>query len=379
MSYSRRVCETREAEHRSTSDLRTVRAAFLDVGQGDTSVLWNPSCGEAIVVDCVNPVPVWDLLKQEDIHRVSALVITHLHADHCSGLISFLEGCQPHGIEWDAVYFHWIPQVIRRGDFLDDSDEHSLSAEEDDSLRKKKRLSLFQTLADWFGRPANHSKYRDPSHLDEARIEGMQLEMLHPVPAQIGKLAESGQLNNLSVVLRISGSSARVLLTGDLEPWAWDLMLDNVADVSSDVLKFPHHGAWRRDDVDDLLSRVDPRVVVISVGTSGEQYDHPGGNVLDALKRHPYINTLCTQATLKCVADPQRGEECVRGVMTSHRPDGGPPCINGGCPCASTVVVELGSPLEVLHPSPKMHLKIIGECLGKAQCGGARHAEAAQC
>jgi competence protein ComEC len=356
------------------SDLRTVRVAFLDVGQGDTSVLWNPSCGEAVVVDCVNPVPVWDLLRQEGIHRVPAVVVTHLHADHYAGLVGFLDGCQDRGIQWGSVYFYWwIPQIIRPQN-LDDSDRHSQGGEDVSDLGHKKRRSLYQGLADWIGTRANHDKYRDPSHLSKACVAGMDLEILHPVPAQRGMLALSGQLNNLSVVLRISGPSARVLLMGDLEPWGWDLMLDNVADMSSDVLKFPHHGAWRRGDVDDLLSRVDPRVVVISVGTSGDKYDHPGRNVLDALRKRPHINTLCTQATAKCAIDPQRAEECVRGVMMSHRADGRPPCSNAGCPCASTVVVELGNPLEVLHPFPGMHLEIIGECLGTAQCG-ARHPE----
>lgn len=371
-----RVLERWEVETPLMSDLSAVRVAFIDVGQGDTSVLWNPACGEAIVVDCVNPVPVWDLLKQEKIHWVSALIITHLHADHYSGLVSFLEGCQVRGIQYGCVYFYWIPQVTRIQDLLDDSDGHSQGGEDNASLHSKKRQSAYQALVDWFGRPENHSRYRNPSHLGEASVAGVEFEMLHPVDAQIGKLAQSGQLNNLSVVLRVSGSGSRLLLTGDLEPFGWDMMLENVGDVSSDVLKCPHHGAWSRDDVDDLLSRVDPRVVVISVGTSGDRYDHPGANVLSALKRRPCIRVLCTQATRKCMADPERAEECVRGLITSDRPDEAPHCSSAGCPCASTVVVQLGNPPEVLHPSPEIHCKIIGECLGQAQCGGVRHPEA---
>jgi beta-lactamase superfamily II metal-dependent hydrolase len=372
LSDSQRFSDGWEVDPPFMSHLSPLRAAFVNVGQGDTSVLWNPSGGEAVVVDCVNPVPVWDLLKQEAIHRVPAVVVTHLHADHYGGLVSFLEGCQPRGIEWGSVYFYWITQVTSRPNLLDDGDGHSHGAEDDARLGRQKRLSLFQALAGWIGRPANRAKYHDPSHLAQANITGMDLEMLHPDPAQIGNLIDSGQLNNLSVVLRVSGRGSRALLTGDLEPFGWDLMLESVADVSSDVLKFPHHGAWPRDDVDDLLSRVDPRVVVISVGTSGEKYHHPGTSVLDALRRRPRITVLCTQATRECVADPRQAATCVRGLITSHCPDGGLPCSNEGCPCASTVVVELGNPPEVLHPSPKRHRMIIGQCLDKPKCGSAR-------
>jgi beta-lactamase superfamily II metal-dependent hydrolase len=379
LSDSQRVLERWQVEIPLMSDLGAVRAAFIDVGQGDTSVLWSPSYGEAIVIDCVNPVPVWDLLKQEEIHRVSALVITHLHADHHGGVVSFLEGCQARGIQCGCVYFYWIPQVTRIEDLLDDSDGHSQGGEEDGRLYSKKRQSSYQTLVDWFSRPENHSRYREPSHLGEANIAGVELEMLHPVPAQIARLAQSGHLNNLSVVLRASGSGSRVLLTGDLEPFGWDMMLANVGDVSGDVLKFPHHGAWLRDDVDHLLDCVGPRVVVISVGTSGDRYDHPGDNVLSALKRRPRIRVLCTQATRKCTADPERAEECIRGLIANDGPDDAPHCSSAGCPCASTVIVQLGNAPEVLHPSAEYHCKIIGECLAQAQCGGVRDLDHPDC
>ena len=356
------------------------RVAFLDVGQGDTTVVWNPSCGEAIVVDCVDPLPVWDLLNKEKVRRIPAVVVTHLHADHYAGLVSFLDGCQPRGIEWDAVYFYWFQEVARWPRLLEDGDRHSESTEDSRSIRRQKRRSMYQTLAHWADVKPNHERYRDPSHLKEDSVQGIRTELLHPVPAQIPRLMGSGELNNLSVVLRVSNDDASVLLTGDLEPAGWDVLVENVPDLSSEVMKFPHHGAWRRNDVDEVLARVRPHIAIISVGTIGKRYDHPSANVLDALRRQSLIYTACTQATRKCVADPDKAKECVRGVLAAVPNGTDVWCSSSGCPCASTVVVQLGNPPKVLHPSPQMHIQIIEECLSGARCFDAtRHQSATGC
>jgi len=343
-----------------------LNVAFINVGQGDTTVVWNSQTREAIVVDCLNPVAVWDLLQRVDVQRVRAVVVTHLHADHYAELVAFLKGCQPRGIEWDAVYFEWPKEIPRR--ILDDDDKHSQADPDNPSLQRKKTQSLYQTLAAWMSEPGNKWRHKSPDFLDGINIPGMRLEKLHPISGDIGRLMESGKLNNISVVLRISNGESSVLLTGDLEPGGWDFLAGNFSDLSSGVLKFPHHGAWKRDDVKSLLDRVCPEIVVMSVGTVGEKYGHPNPHVFEALRQRPKTTVLCTQATSQCTLDPTDVQEKVETILASVDSKFNGMAASKGCPCASTIIIELDDQARIIYPPPSAHLQIIAQCFPSAQC-----------
>ena len=341
--------------------------AFLNVGQGDTTVVCNPQTHQAIVVDCLNPVAVWDLLQCENVHRVRAVVITHLHADHYDGLVRFLKGCQSRGIDWDAVYFYWISEVKQLRHLLDDDDGHSQAVEDSPILRQKKKMSTYQTLRSWVREPGNRGRVKSPELLDEVNSPGITLERLHPDYADIGRL-ESFGLNNVSVVLRVSSGGSSALLTGDLEPDGWDVLMENIPDLSSDVLKFPHHGAWKRNDVDALLNQVHPEIVIMSVGTVGHKYDHPNSRVFDALKRRAGIKVLCTQATKKCTPEPDKVQDRVQILLAGIESKFAGVATNKGCHCASTVIVELDDRAQIIHPPLDRHAQIIEECFPSARC-----------
>lgn len=340
--------------------------AFLNVGQGDTIVVCNPQTSEAIVVDCLNPLAALDLLQCEKVHRVRAVVITHLHVDHYDGLVRFLKGCQSRGIDWDAVYFYWISQVKQLKRLLDDDDGHSQAIEDNPILWQKKKMRTYQTLRSWAREPGNEDRVRSPDLLDEVNSPGIILERLHPVYAKIGHLETFG-LNNVSVVLRVSSGGSSALLTGDLEPDGWDVLMESIPDLSSDVLKFPHHGAWKRDDVDALLDQVRPEIVIMSVGTVGHQYDHPNSHVFDALKRRVEIEVLCTQATKKCTPEPDKVQDRVLFLLAGIENKFTGVATNKGCHCASTVIVELDDRAQIIHPPRDAHFHIT-ECFPSAQC-----------
>lgn len=344
-----------------------LHVAFLNVGQGDTTVVCNPQTHEAIVVDCLNPVAVWDLLQCENVHRVRAVVITHLHVDHYDGLVRFLKGCQSRGVDWDAVYFYWMSEVKQGRHLLDDDDGHSQAVEESPILRQKKKMSTYRTLRSWAREPGNENRVKSPELLDKVNSPGITLERLHPVYAKIGDLVSFG-LNNISVVLRVSSGGSSTLLTGDLEPDGWDVLMESMPDLSSDVLKFPHHGAWKRGDVDALLDQVRPEIAIMSVGTLGYQYDHPNSHVFNALKRQAKIKVLCTQATTKCTPEPDKVQDRVQVLLAGIDNKFTGVATNKGCPCASTVIVELGDRAQIIHPPRDTHCLIIKECFPSAQC-----------
>src|SRR5260370_33247521 len=69
----------------------TIKVAFLDVGQGDTIVISCSETHEAFVVDCIDADAVLEYLEQEQIQFLRSIIVTHLHADHYSGVADLLE------------------------------------------------------------------------------------------------------------------------------------------------------------------------------------------------------------------------------------------------------------------------------------------------
>jgi competence protein ComEC len=341
--------------------------AFLNVGQGDTIVVSNPRTSEAIVVDCLNPIAVLDFLLSEGVDRVRAVVVTHLHIDHYQGLVTFLEGCQSRGIVWDTLYLNWINGARQLKHLLDDSDQHSQAIEDNHDLQHRKKMDTFKTLTSW-ARRAGQGRVKRPELLDGFNMSGIKLEFLHPLYNDAGDLELIG-LNNVSVVLRVSTEGVSALLTGDLEPLGWDVLGENTPELSCNVLKFPHHGAWKRDDVNALLDSVNPEIVVMSVGTAGQAYGHPNAHVFDALKCRAGIKVLCTQATSQCVSDPTKVEEQVNAVLSDVNGRFNGLAISKGCPCASTVVIDLNNDgVRIIHPPLDVHDRIITEFFPNAQC-----------
>jgi competence protein ComEC len=87
--------------------------------------------------------------------------------------------------------------------------------------------------------------------------------------------------NNDSVVLRLTYGGRSILLPGDVEARMERRLVEEGADLASDVLKVAHHGS-RTSSTPEFLSRVAPRFGVISVGAF-KRFGHPNDDVLAAL------------------------------------------------------------------------------------------------
>ena len=342
-----------------------LHVVFLNVGQGDTTVICNLETREGIVVDCLDSAAVLSLLKTEGIRRLRAVVITHLHADHFSGVVSLLQSCERHGISWDALYYYWQNKKQDKIGWACDGDEHSRSGD-GDFPTERREANPFRALAS-LARTVN-KKCKSPHEISGLQMPGVVLEFLHPWWGDVPSLASAGKLNNLSTVLRVSSVlGASVLLTGDLEPEGWDVLVNNSSDLSSNVLKFPHHGAWNRGDVDAILDQVCPDIVVMSVGTVGCKYHHPNPHVLAALQSRTEITVLCTQATNLCADALEYVKKQVEQILASVPGELSGISVDTGSPCASTVLIELDNHARVVYPPQHIHRQII-EGFSSAQC-----------
>ena len=214
----------------------------LDIGQGDAILITSPA-GATILVD---GGPDDELAATElarlGVKRLDAVIATHPHADHVAGLPIVLSRI-PVGV------------LIQPGC----SDESPAQAD------------LDRTIAD------EHLRERNPRAGDVFRIGDLRLDILSPAECFSGTESDA---NNDSLVILLSRGDDTILLTGDVEVPAQELLLEEGTLTDVDVLKVPHHGGGT--STPELFDAVHAEVAVVSVGV-GNDYGHPDPAMIDAL------------------------------------------------------------------------------------------------
>jgi competence protein ComEC len=211
---------------------------FLDVGQGDAILVTTPH-GRQVLVDggpsgvrlareLGEVLPHWD-------RSLDVVVLTHPQEDHMGGL----------------------PGIAKR-----------MTVATVYTSGHTNGTLTFAAFEDRFAPPkvlAAGGRFA---------IDEVMFEVLWPPPG-----LEPRQLNDASVVLRVSYGSVAFLLTGDIEAAAQRELLSS-ADVDAAILKVPHHGS--KTSAPEFLSGVRPAVAVIQVGAAN-RFGHPHAEALEAL------------------------------------------------------------------------------------------------
>ena len=235
---------------------------FLDVRQGDCLLVGWPN-GRHILVDGggswagtrhrseiggtgfdVGEQVVAPYLWSQGIRSLEAVVLTHAHQDHMGGLGFVLDNFE--------VREFWFGKSFVSPDLLE-----LLNKAEDRGLR----LRAFQAG-------------------DELNFHGSRVEFLNP-----GCGPSGGNLNNDSLVLRLSFGRRSFLLTGDIEEPVENCLATLGPRLQSDVLKVAHHGSWTSTS-SFFLNRVNPVIAVISAGKVNP-FGHPHPEVVGRLKARP--------------------------------------------------------------------------------------------
>lgn len=217
---------------------------FLDVGQGDASVVELPD-GAVLVVDTGSTgLQVADFLRSRGIRAIDALALSHGQSDHAGGLAALFEEFTVREL-WD------------NGRLL-----YSESPESPQGI-------------------PGAATHRRLSRGDVLSGSGYSITVLHPSEGFSSARPADPEQNNDSLVLRIQGRSASFLFTGDIEREGQESLLPLEGHLKSTVLKAPHHGS-RSSATAAFFAAVSPEAVVISVGR-GNRYGHPGEEVLSLL------------------------------------------------------------------------------------------------
>jgi competence protein ComEC len=249
---------------------------FLDVGQGDSTVIQFPD-GRVMVVDGGRAFGDFDLgrlvvapyLWDQRIHHIDYLVASHPQLDHIGGLIFLMKRFTvgevwTNGIEREGEFYRQFRAALNLRGFI----EKKISREE--IPRSIGPCSVY------FLNPAVFLSVQDPARLRRS-FDGSTSSRAHPGKAR-GSLE-----NNRSIVLKLSCRSYSVLLAGDIEEEAERELSGLGGLVEATVIKVPHHGS-RGAMESAFLKTVSPKVAVISVGARNP-YGHPAPEVLAAYQQ----------------------------------------------------------------------------------------------
>ncbi len=209
-----------------------------DVGQGDATVI-RAGPGQAVVVDAgPDPALLKRCLDQLGVARVPLVVLTHLHADHVTGVTTLAD----RGVQVVVTSSVRTPASGERlVDGLAASGAQHVTA---------------SAGASWT--------------VGEAHVEVLAAEPMLAVTGEAD--GESADENNASLLLRVTVDGIALLLAGDTEDTGQEHLMPLRDRVDVDVLLIPHHGSSRQ--YPDFLAATTPEVALISVGAKND-YGHP--------------------------------------------------------------------------------------------------------
>jgi beta-lactamase superfamily II metal-dependent hydrolase len=214
---------------------------FIDVGQGDATLLKGPDFTVLIDAGRHDRNDIVPYLKHQSVSRINLLVGTHPHADHIG--------------QFEQVLYNFeVNEVWLSGD-------HHTSHTFENTIN-----AIIQTNVD----------YREPEANEKFTLGSLTIEVLHP--SQV-----TGDLNNGSIVLRIKYGEVVFLFMGDAEIYAEQEIVNNFQTLKSHILKVGHHASNTSSSY-DLLYRVSPDIAIYSAGMENE-YGHPHAKTIERFKK----------------------------------------------------------------------------------------------
>lgn len=218
---------------------------YLDVGQSDCTIIISDDSVMMIDTGTANRInEIRSSLMTLDIKTIDYLVITHQHDDHM--------GCAAEIMRSYDVKNIIMPKLSEINMVTTRAYEELLTTIEEKGVNA---ISAKTGYSFSFG--GSTAEIFSPSKQDK-------------------------ELNNMSVVLKVTFGETSFLFQGDAESKIENALLKSDFDLKADVLKVGHHGS-NTSSTQKYLQAVSPKLAIISYG-SDNSYGHPHEDVLKRLE-----------------------------------------------------------------------------------------------
>jgi competence protein ComEC len=237
----------------------SLRLYFLDVGQGDATLIVGPA-GRSVLIDggrdprqTINAID--SILRDGDV-VIDVGILTHPDADHAAGVVE-------------------LARRDRFGTLLRPA-----------PVNNSGRSRVGEIVES--GMPVTAAVTGTVIELGD----GVRLEVLYPPDPPV--LGTGADVNNNSAAILVSWNEASALFTGDLHAEGESVLLALGHDLDVDVLQVGHHGSATSSSV-AFLESVTPSAAVISVGDDNP-FGHPSPAVVERLRGYTAPGALFSTA-----------------------------------------------------------------------------------
>lgn len=252
-----------------------VKITFLDVGQGDSTVIQIAQLvGEPFTIivdggdgdsDLRDSLPA--LLTSDP--TIELVVLSHPHKDHTSALDWLINS------HFVVKRVWWTEESVREGNY--------------DRFRERIQNN---------GIPAERPTESVHSFPGFSNFKLRVLNNGREFPGTSGD-----DINNDSLVFQLSyepavGVSVRALFTGDIEREQGQMLVSQFGDeLKSDIVKVPHHGS--AELFDQFPEKVGARFAFVSSSGTNKTFKHPRKNALDLYASTAQVFCTCDAAQKK--------------------------------------------------------------------------------
>ncbi len=223
----------------------TLILTMIDCGQADSFLLQQ---GEFVaLVDCGTRSTgddVVDYLKSIGITKIDLLFGTHPHDDHMGGMYDVITNFEigkiiTPKIKVGEVTTNWYLKLM-------------------EEISTKKHTVEYPSVNDVY-------------HLGDATM------------TVIGPLSDpDDNLNNYSIVLKVTYGNMDVIMTGDAEKEVEADIIASGVNLDAEILKVGHHGS-NTSSTEEFLDAIDPDYALISCKV-GNKHDHPTAGTMEKLE-----------------------------------------------------------------------------------------------